>query len=209
MVRVDYKQTKINKTEIIVPVIFYVVGIFMICNGYYKEGLSAEFYSQSLVPALGLIAFISACSYGLAKQHTKKVNEIKKFLENGYRVDGEVLNINTHNYTVRKKSGTYRENYFTFTVKYTDPFTGKEVIKESIRTFTYYKLNTNYCALRVLDGEVLVESVDAVKSVDVVKCKIDLRTQKIITIVIFLLIISVILLFVISILGTSVIMPIR
>lgn len=203
MVRVDYKQTKINKTEIIVPVIFYVVGIFMICNGYYKEGLSAEFYSQSLVPALGLIAFVSACSYGLAKQHTKKVNEIKKFLENGYRVDGEVLNINTHTYTVRKKSRTYRENYFTFTVKYTDLFTGEEVIKESIRTFTYYKLNTNYCALRVLDGEVLVESVDAVK------CKIDLRTQKIITIVIFLLIISVILLFVISILGTSVIMPIR
>lgn len=203
MVRVDYKQTKINKTEIIVPVIFYVVGFFMICNGYYKEGLSTEFYSQSLIPALGLIVFVSACSYGLAKQHTKKVNEIKKFLENGYRVDGEVLNINTHTYTVRKKSGTYRENYFTFTVKYTDPFTGEEVIKESIRTFTYYKLNTNYCALRVLDGEVLVESVDAVK------CKIDLRTQKIITIVIFLLIISVILLFVISILGTSVIMPIR
>lgn len=203
MVRVDYKQTKINKTEIIVPVIFYVVGIFMICNGYYKEGLSTEFYSQSLIPALGLIAFVSACSYGLAKQHTKKVNEMKKFLENGYRVDGEILNINTHTYTLRKKSGTYRENYFTFTVKYTDPFTGEEVIKESIRTFTYYKLNTNYCALRVLDDEVLVESVDAVKG------KIDLRTQKIIMIVIFLLIISVILLFVISILGTSVIMPIR
>ena len=175
----------------------------MICNGYYKEGLSTEFYSQSLIPALGLIAFVSACSYGLAKQHTKKVNEMKKFLENGYRVDGEILNINTHTYTLRKKSGTYRENYFTFTVKYTDPFTGEEVIKESIRTFTYYKLNTNYCALRVLDDEVLVESVDAVKG------KIDLRTQKIIMIVIFLLIISVILLFVISILGTSVIMPIR
>ena len=203
MVRVDYKQTKINKTEIIVPVIFYVVGIFMICNGYYKEGLSTEFYSQSLIPALGLIAFVSACSYGLTKQHTKKVNEMKKFLENGYRVDGEILNINTHTYIVRKKSGTHRENYFTFTVKYTDPFTGEEVIKESIRTFTYYKLNTNYCALRVLNDEVLVESVDAVKG------KIDLRTQKIIMIIIFLLIIPVILLFVISILGTSVIMPIR
>lgn len=203
MVRVDYKQTKINKAEIVVPVIFYVVGIFMIFNGYHKEGLSTEFYSQSLIPALGLIAFVSACSYGLAKQHTKKVNEIKNFLENSYRVDGEILNINTHTYTLRKKSGTYRENYFTFTVKYTDPFTGEEVIKESIRTFTYYKLNTNYCALRVLDDEVLVESVDAVKG------KIDLRTQKIIMIVMFLLIISVILLFVISILGTSVIMPIR
>lgn len=197
MVKIDYAQEKMSKINFVIPGIFLVVGIIMIITGYQEKGNSAVFLRETLIPALALIVFDIICFCVLMKQSIKKRDDIIRIKEKGYRIDGQVLKVNTYTYTERTHGRSHESYYYTFTVKYKDLLSGKEIMKESIRTFIYYELLSNSCVLRVLNDEVLVESVYAVEH------RGHWSKKDIIMVVAFLALISVlILIIVLPILGT-------
>ena len=164
MIKINYAQDKMRKINFVVPAIFFVIGIIMIITGYQKKGNSEAFFSESLIPALAMIVFVLICFCILMKRSIKRHDDVIRIKENGYRLDGQIVKVETHTHTVRKSNGVYHESYYyTFMVKYKDPVSGEEVLKESIRTFTYYELQSEKCVLRVLNDEILVEDADAVE----------------------------------------------
>lgn len=164
MTKIVYMREKTKIINFVIPAIFLAVGIFMIIDGFKKYGNSSSFYSKSLLPALALIAFVLLCFYVLMRQEKKKRDYVKRIREKGYRIDGEILGVHTHTITVRKSNGVYHENYYTFLVKFRDPFSGEEIMKESIILSRYYQIQSNKCELRILDDDVLVESADVVEN---------------------------------------------
>lgn len=164
MIKINYAQEKIRKVNFVVPAIFLVVGIIMIITGYQEKGNSTAFFGETLIPALAMIIFVMICFFILMKQSIKRRDDVIRIKEKGYQLEGQIVKVNTHTHTVRKSNGVYHESYYyTFLVKYKDPVSGEEMLKESIRTFTYYALRSEKCVLRLLDDEILVESADAVE----------------------------------------------
>lgn len=164
MIKINYAQEKMRKVNFVVPAIFFVAGIIMIITGYQEKGNTAAFFSESLIPALVMIVFVFICFCILMKQSIKRRDDVIRIKEKGYRLDGHIVNVKTHTHTVRKSNGVYHESYYyTFMVKYKDPVSGEEVLKESIRTFTYYELRSEKCVLRLLNDEILVEAADAIE----------------------------------------------
>lgn len=127
-----------------------------------ENDLTRDFLTGTMIPALLLLIFVIISFIIAVKQSNKKRDEITRILSKGCQVDGEIVEMNTHTYTTRGKDNyRYQHYYYTFTVRYLDPSSGKEVIRESVRTYQYYPLRSNYCILSVLDDDVLVEKVDA------------------------------------------------
>ena len=113
---------------------------------------------------MAMIVFVLICFCILMKQSIKRRDNVIRLKEEGYRLDGQIVDVKTHTHTVRESNGVYHESYYyTFMVKYKDPVSGEAVLKESIRTFTYYELRSEKCVLRLLDDEILVEAADAVE----------------------------------------------
>lgn len=161
MVKVDYSQKKTQKIVFVVPTIFFIVWFVMFILEYQENDLTRDFLTGTMIPALLLLIFVIISFIIAVKQSNKKRDEITRILSKGCQVDGEIVEMNTHTYATSKDNYRYQHYYYTFTVRYLDPSSDKEVIRESVRTYQYYPLRSNYCILSVLDDDVLVEKVDA------------------------------------------------
>lgn len=174
MVKVNYRQEQVRASNFVISGIFILAGILTIADGYRSRGGVSLFEVEEFYTGSGLILFVVVFTIIAVRKAFQIRDEVVRLKKQGQKIDGQILQMNTHVHTDRHQDGIYHESYsYSFSVKYMDPFSGVEKTGESIRTFQYYQLKGHDCTLRVLDDLILVEEIDA-KEIQAKWSKLDL-----------------------------------
>ncbi|GEM_PF-4592229 len=160
MIDIKYRQEKVSKALYVIPALLVAAGILFITFGLSALNESSNYFLAILIPVLFILGGVLMFVFTL-KEAKKTQQDIIEVREKGLLVDGEVLDIETHeHYSSDGDGGTNVDYTYNFIVRFNDPNTLEPVVAESVETFQRYELKGPNCQLRVYNGKVLVEKAE-------------------------------------------------